>query len=100
MLERARGVPMPDLTLATGRREHAETSASRNDLSARDVTNAEKKFSKEKRREMRPVFEGIRKPLAPPGYPTSHAKPEEKARPSGTAKHKHKPEISDSDSAD
>jgi hypothetical protein len=45
----------------------------------------------------RPVFEGIRKPLAPPGHPMSHAKAEEKARPSGrTAKHKRKPDVSDS----
>jgi len=41
----------------------------------------------------RPVFEGIRKPLAPPGHPMTHAKPEEKARPAGRkAKHKRKPE--------
>jgi hypothetical protein len=53
------------------------------------------------RKEARPVFEGIRKPLAPPGHPMSHAKPEEKARPSGrTAKHKCKPEISDPESAE
>jgi hypothetical protein len=47
-------------------------------------------------KEVRPVFEGIRKPLAPPGHAISHAKPEERARPSGrTAKHKRKPEASD-----
>lgn len=41
----------------------------------------------------RPVFDVIRKPLAPPGHPMSHAKPEEKARPAGRkAKHKNKPE--------
>jgi len=40
-----------------------------------------------------PIFEGIRKPLAPPGHPLSHAKPDEKARPAGRkAKHKRKPE--------
>jgi len=45
----------------------------------------------------RPVFEGIRKPQAPPGHPMSHAKPEEKARPAGRkAKHKRKPEDLDS----
>jgi hypothetical protein len=56
---------------------------------------------KRKTRKARPVFEGIRKPSAPPGHPMSHAKPEEKARPSGrTAKHKRKPEISDPESAD
>jgi hypothetical protein len=48
-------------------------------------------------KEARPVFESIRKALAPPGHPMSHAKPEEKARPSGrTAKHKRKPDVSDS----
>ncbi len=40
-----------------------------------------------------PIFEGIRKPLAPPGHPLSHAKPDAKARPAGRkAKHKRKPE--------
>ena len=39
------------------------------------------------------IFDSIRKPLAPPGHPLSHAKPEEKARPAGRkAKHKQKPE--------
>jgi hypothetical protein len=43
----------------------------------------------------RPVFDSLRKPLAPPGHPMSHAKPEEKARPAGRkAKHKRKPEPS------
>jgi hypothetical protein len=56
---------------------------------------------KRARREARPVFEGLRKPLAPPGHPMNHAKPEEKARPSGrTAKHKHKPDLSDLDNAE
>jgi hypothetical protein len=49
-----------------------------------------------KGRKARPVFEGIRKPLAPPGHPMSHAKPEEKARPAGRkAKHKHKPDAAE-----
>jgi hypothetical protein len=44
----------------------------------------------------RPVFAGIRKPMAPPGHPLSHAKPEEKANPAGRkAKHKRKPEPDD-----
>jgi hypothetical protein len=48
------------------------------------------------RSEARPVFASIRKPSAPPGHPMSHAKPDEKARPSGRkAKHKQKPEIAD-----
>lgn len=39
------------------------------------------------------IFDSIRKPLAPPGHPLSHAKPEEKARPAGRkAKHKQKAE--------
>jgi hypothetical protein len=39
------------------------------------------------------IFDNIRKPMAPPGHPLSHAKPEEKARPAGRkAKHKQKPE--------
>lgn len=42
------------------------------------------------------VFDSIRKPVAPPGHPLSHAKPEEKARPAGRkAKHKQKPESID-----
>jgi hypothetical protein len=45
----------------------------------------------------RPIFEGIRKPLAPPGHPMSHAKPEEKANPAGRkAKHKRRPEDDES----
>lgn len=44
-----------------------------------------------KGRTERPIFESIRKPLAPPGHPMTHAKPEEKARPAGRkAKHKNK----------
>jgi hypothetical protein len=40
-----------------------------------------------------PVYDAIRKPVAPPGHPMSNAKPEEKARPAGRkAKHKRKPE--------
>jgi hypothetical protein len=60
-----------------------------------------KTSQKRKGSKARPVFEGIRKPLAPPGHPMSHAKPEEKARPSGrTAKHKRKPEIFDPENAE
>jgi len=40
------------------------------------------------------IFESLRKPVAPPGHPLSHARPEEKARPAGRkAKHKQKPEV-------
>jgi hypothetical protein len=52
---------------------------------------ATKRSHRSLKRSERPVFEGIRKPLAPPGHPMSHAKPEEKARPAGRkAKHKSK----------
>ena len=41
----------------------------------------------------KPVFQGIRKPNAPPGHPLTHAKPDERARPAGRkAKHKSRPE--------
>lgn len=44
----------------------------------------------------RPVFDGIRKPLAPPGHPLSRAKPDEVARPAQRkAKHKRRPEDAD-----
>jgi len=57
------------------------------------VDMAKKSSQTAKGKKARPLFEGIRKPLAPPGHPMSHAKPEEKARPAGRkAKHKHKPE--------
>ena len=47
------------------------------------------------RKDARPIFEAIRKPLAPPGHPLTHAKPDEKARPAQRkAKHKRKPEAS------
>ena len=54
---------------------------------------AKKSPESAKGKKARPLFEGIRKPLAPPGHPMTHAKPEEKARPAGRkAKHKRKPE--------
>jgi hypothetical protein len=44
----------------------------------------------------RPVFDVIRKPLAPPGHPLSHAKPDERARPAmRKAKHKRRPDVRD-----
>ena len=50
---------------------------------------------KGKRPEARPVFDAIRKPVAPPGHPLSRAKPDEIARPAGRkAKHKRRPETS------
>ena len=47
------------------------------------------------KKDSRPIFGSIRKPLAPPGHPLTHAKPDEKARPAlRKAKHKRKPETS------
>lgn len=49
---------------------------------------------KTKRPQARPVFDSIRKPVAPPGHPLSRAKPEEVARPAQRkAKHKRRPEA-------
>jgi len=47
-----------------------------------------------RRRRKKSIVDSIRRPLAPPGHPIEHAKPEEKARPSGRkAKHKQRPEA-------
>jgi hypothetical protein len=44
----------------------------------------------------RPVFDAIRKPLAPPGHALSHARPDERARPAlRKAKHKRRPVMGD-----
>jgi hypothetical protein len=52
------------------------------------------KSSQAKRRQKKSIVDSIRRPLAPPGHPIEHAKPEEKARPSGRkAKHKQRPEA-------
>lgn len=46
----------------------------------------------------RPVFDSIRKPVAPPGHPLSHAKPDEVARPAQRkAKHKQRPDTTEDD---
>ena len=51
---------------------------------------------KSKRIQARPVFDSIRKPVAPPGHPLSRAKPDEVARPAQRkAKHKRRPHESD-----
>ena len=51
-------------------------------MSARDRKQA-------KKRGERPVFDAVRKPLAPPGHPLTRAKPEERAHPAERkAKHK------------
>jgi hypothetical protein len=54
---------------------------------------------KTKRAGARPVFDSIRKPIAPPGHPLSHAKPDEVARPAQRkAKHKRRPDTSEEES--
>ena len=46
----------------------------------------------------RPIFDAIRKPLAPPGQTFSRAKPEERAHPAQRkVKHKQRPEIGEED---
>jgi hypothetical protein len=48
------------------------------------------------KREARPVFDSIRKPLAAPGHPLSRAKPEERAHPAERkVKHKRRPDNSE-----
>ena len=57
------------------------------------MKSAKKQSSK---REARPVFDSIRKPLAPPGHPLSRAKPEERAHPAERkVKHKRRPDNSE-----
>jgi hypothetical protein len=57
-----------------------------------------KSSPQKKRRQVRPIFDSIRKPTAPPGHPLSRAKPDEVARPAGRkAKHKRRPESGDED---
>ena len=44
------------------------------------------------KRQQRPLFDSIRKPLAPPGHPLSRAKPEDRVHPAERkAKHKRPP---------
>jgi hypothetical protein len=44
----------------------------------------------------RPVFNSIRKPVAPPGHPLARAKPEERAHPAERkAKHKRRVQADD-----
>ena len=53
---------------------------------------------KSKRLQARPVFDSIRKPVAPPGHPLSRAKPDEVARPAQRkAKHKRPPDTTEDD---
>lgn len=51
-----------------------------------------------KKGDERPVFDSIRKPVAPPGHPLSQAKPEERAHPAERkVKHKRPPRDAESD---
>lgn len=53
---------------------------------------------KTKRSQARPVFDSIRKPVAPPGHPLTRAKPDEVARPAQRkAKHKRRPDTTGND---
>ena len=55
---------------------------------------------KAKRGQVRPVFDSIRKPGAPPGHPISRAKPDEVAKPAlRKAKHKRRPDTSGDEEA-
>jgi hypothetical protein len=57
------------------------------------MTPKASRVKRSRKHKSRPVFDSIRKPVAPPGHPITHAKPEEKARPAGRkAKHKLRPE--------
>ncbi len=57
-----------------------------------------RKGSPQKKKVVRPVFDSIRKPNAPPGHPLSRAKPDEVARPAQRkAKHKRPPETAGDD---
>ena len=54
---------------------------------------------KSNKQRVRPLFDSIRKPNAPPGHPLSNAKPDEVARPAmRKAKHKQKPDVSTDES--
>jgi hypothetical protein len=52
--------------------------------------NAMKSSSSPGRRLGKSLVNSIRRPIAPPGHPLTHAKPDDKARPAGR-KVKHKP---------
>jgi hypothetical protein len=55
---------------------------------------ARKSSPRKSKKSVRPVFESIRKPNAPPGHPLSRAKPDEVARPAmRKAKHKRRPDV-------
>jgi len=55
-----------------------------------------KRAGKRSQQQQRPVFETIRKPVAPPGHPLSHAKPEERVHPA-ERKVKHKRPVDDTE---
>jgi hypothetical protein len=48
------------------------------------------------RKSTKSIIDSIRRPIAPPGHPLNHAKPDEKARPAGRkAKHKQRPDVTE-----
>ncbi|MDX6444034.1 MAG: hypothetical protein QOH71_1108 [Blastocatellia bacterium] len=48
------------------------------------------------RKRSKSIIDSIRRPIAPPGHPLTHAKPDEKARPAGRkAKHKQRPDATE-----
>ncbi|HKP71572.1 MAG TPA: hypothetical protein VJT82_01460 [Pyrinomonadaceae bacterium] len=56
------------------------------------MTSNSKKQSK--KRAARPLYDTIRKPLAPPGHPLTRAKPEERAHPAERkVKHKRRTDV-------
>jgi hypothetical protein len=56
---------------------------------------ARKSSPQKSKKSVRPIFDSIRKPNAPPGHPLSRAKPDEVARPAmRKAKHKRRPDAS------
>jgi len=57
------------------------------------VDKAMKSSRSKTRKHRKSIIDSIRRPIAPPGHPLTHAKPDEKARPAGRkAKHKHRPQ--------
>jgi hypothetical protein len=57
------------------------------------VDKAMKSSRSQSRKRRKSIIDSIRRPIAPPGHPLTHAKPDEKARPAGRkAKHKHRPQ--------
>jgi len=63
-------------------------------LTARFCYNFPVKSRKKKKQPERPIFDAIRKPIAPASRKIGHAKPEEKIHPAGRkSKHKAEPKV-------